>query len=535
MQVFTHTRTSYIFKFFTVIICLFVLGLSAITFVTDADESRRTKYVFFMIGDGMGLAQRNSAEVYKGAISDPSKPSVGKLVMSTFPTQGMSATYSESSIITDSAAAGTALACGFKTTNGVISMDSSFKHSFTTIAEMAKKKGMKVGIISSVSIDHATPACFYSHQSNRGRYYEIGMQLARSDFDYFAGGGFRQPKGPNGQNPSIIEAAQENGFTYVQTREELEALTPESGKVLAINHTLGDGDALFYELDRPDDHISLAEFTRKGIELLDNNEGFFMMVEGGKIDWACHANDAASAINDVLAFDAAVKEAFTFYQKHPGETIIVVTGDHECGGMTIGFAGTKYSTFFEKISHQKKSYVLFNAEFQKYKTEQGENHNFEKIKPLITEYFGLIFPDDINLVALVEKAKNNYPEAKALAGMVLTSHELQQIKTAYERSMQGERERAQNDFTYLMYGSYEPLTVNLTHLLNQKAGIGWTSYSHTGIPVPVMAIGNSNEIFNGYYDNTELAQKLMSLIGCEPHAVEIKNEKKEMTTIGAGS
>ena len=170
-----------------------------------------------------------------------------------------------------------------KTNIGVISMDPDGVTSYKTLAEAAKKKGMKVGIVSSVSIDHATPAVFYAHQPSRGMYYEIGHDLAASGFDYFGGGGFKDVDG-DGDLGNVLDAVTANGYRIVTDKNEFLALDPEtSDKVVAYNHTLAGGQALYYEIDRPEDHISLAEFTAKGIELLDNPRGFFMMVEEGKI------------------------------------------------------------------------------------------------------------------------------------------------------------------------------------------------------------------------------------------------------------
>ena len=162
-----------------------------------------------------------------------------------------------------------------------------------------------------------------------------------------------------------------------------------------------------YEIDRKDDTWSLADYVDKGIDMLDNKKGFFMMVEGGKIDWACHANDAASALDDTLALDDAVGRAVKFYNKHPDETLIIVTGDHETGG-----------------------------------------------------------------------------------SLVLTSYEYQELKDAYQTTLNrtgAETEYAQDE--YIKYGSYEPLTVTITHILNNKSGVSFSSYSHTGLPTEVLVQG----------------------------------------------
>ena len=473
------------------------------------------KYIFLFIGDGMGVAQRNAAELFLAATAGANaRPEETKLVMNTFPVQGMNTTYDLTSVIPDSASTGTALSTGYKTKSGVVGMDASGTNVYKSIAEMAKEHGMKVGVISSVSIDHATPAAFYAHQPSRGNYYEISMELANSDFDYFAGGPPKRPTGNDGEQPDAIAAAKDNGFTIVNTRKDFEKLEPGVGSVWAMSPYPADGNALYYELDRPADDISLVEYVAKGIELLDNPDGFFMIVEGGKIDWACHANDAGAAIHDTLVFDQAIREAIEFYEQHPDETLIVVTGDHETGGMTIGFAGTKYSAFFDKIERQTMSYVAFSELLNEYKeTHTAADAKFEDVMPWIEEAFGLKVLPSEEREALQARADEGDEEAARELGLVLTDLELAVLQEAFISSMLGEEERSQDDYTYLLYGGYEPLAVKLTTILNQKAGISWTSYSHTGIPVQTSALGVGQEMFSGYYDQTDVNHSMVTVAG----------------------
>jgi alkaline phosphatase len=473
---------------------------------TENDSSNgKAKYVFLFIGDGMSNAQLNSAAIYKAALEGNNTydeygnctyvQQPDALNISSLPVVGMTTTYSRNSYITDSAAAATALACGQKTDSGIISMNYSKDTVFKTIAEQAKEKGMKVGIVSSVSIDHATPACFYAHNESRNNYYSIGQGLLDSDFDYFAGGSVRDNKYKNEGYAdytleSFIEDAVSKGFTYANSREEFEALSSSSGKVIATTPTVDSSKALPYELVRDtsddSDDISLAEFTEKGIKLLKNNrKGFFMMVEGGKIDWACHANDAGSAIHDTLAFDEAVGKALEFYRRHPKQTLIIVTGDHECGGMTNGFAGTAYSTYYEKIQRQKVSYDVFDA-----MVSSMSHSSLTDLYDVIETNFGLDMDEDGN-------------------GLTLSSFERSQLETAYNDMNVTNRTEEQQ----LLYGGYNTLSVTITHILNRKAGIGWTSYSHTGAPVPTYARGVNQDLFTGFYDNTDIHAKLKSVIG----------------------
>ncbi len=480
------------------------------------EPETHAKYVFLFIGDGMAVAQRNAAELYLAATARAGdRPEDVDLLMNTFPAQGMNTTYDLTSVIPDSASTGTALATGQKTASGVVGMDASGKTAYENISEVAKTNGWKVGIVSSVSIDHATGASFFAHQPKRGDYREIDEQLATSDFDYFAGGPLKRPTTTSDgqtEKPDIYEMAEDNGFTVAKGKEAFEALEPGVGKVLAVPDYKIGGNALYYTLDDvPENDISIVDMTRKGIELLDNPDGFFLMVEGGKIDWACHANDAAAAIHDTIAFDNAIAEAVEFYEEHPEETLIVVTGDHETGGMSIGFAGTKYSSFFDKIQKQSISYDQFNAQVAEWR--EAGNVRFEDTWPLVEEHFGLLFLTDAERAELEAKAEEGDEDAEAQLGMVLSDLELDLLEQGFERSMRGEEERSQDDYQYLLYGGYEPYVVKLTHVLNQKAGISWTSYSHTGIPVQTSAIGVGAELFNGYYDNTDVHAKMMAIAG----------------------
>ncbi len=455
--------------------------------------AKKAKYIFYFIGDGMGMPQRTAAEMYL-------KEKKGKdatLLMNELPAQGVTTTHANDRFITGSAASGTAMACGIKTNINYIGVDPNYKP-VKTVAEMAKEQGKKVGIISSVSIDHATPACFYSHQKHRKLYHEIDMDLAKSGFDFFGGGGLKDPAGKKSENPQgdALETAASNGYTVVDNKAEFLKLNKDSGKVLAYNKNLPDGKALPYHMDNSDADISIAEFTQKAVELLDNDKGFFIMVEGGKIDWACHANDAVAAIHDTLAFDEAIQVGYEFYQKHPEETLLVVTGDHECGGLTLGFAGTAYQSSFSMLGAQKGSFQYFTdhvmAEYKK--THAKGEASFKDMMPRIEEYFGLKFMGD--------------------GPMVLKPFEIQALKQAFVQSMAGLTVET-GTADYLLYGSYDPMTVQITHILNNKAGLGWTSYSHTGVPVASSAVGLGAETFNGYYDNTDLAKKIMAVMGAD--------------------
>ncbi len=469
-------------------------------------DGKPAKYVFLFVGDGMGIPQKAATEQFAGKT----------LVLDQFPAQGVTTTYAADRFITGSAASATAIAAGQKTNVGVIGMTPDMKK-VKSLAHLAKEKGMKVGVVSSVSIDHATPAAFYAHVPKRSMYHEIDHALAESGFDFFGGGGLKDPDGarvlkkdPNAETMGDAMAKiKDNGYKVVTAKDEFMALKPGDGKVLAYNAWLQDSGALPYHMDNRPEDITLPEFTAKAIEMLaDGDKGFFLTVEGGKIDWACHANDAAAALKDTIAFDEAVQHAVDFAKKHPEETLIVVTGDHECGGLTLGFAGTKYEMYFDVLGAQNVSYVKFDQDVM-----DAFEGDFEAMKPLITKHFGLKFEGD--------------PEEDRLA---LTDFQKEQLQAAFDEAMKGEKERADDEGTYLLYGGYNPLTVKITHILNQKAGLAWTSYKHTGVPVATSAMGVGSDLFNGYYDNTDIALKVMAVMGVEPkvHSAEADAEQAKL-------
>ena len=487
--------------------------------VARADSGVAPKYVFFFIGDGMAMPQRSAAEYYLAARDGDAQPGVVKLVMDKMPVQGLTSTFSLNSIITDSGAAGSALATGVKTYNGAISVDKD-KKPVPTMAELALQKGMKVGVVSSVSLNHATPACFYSHQPSRNNYYEISLDVAQSGFDYFGGGGFKDPAGKKskmeGEKADAVAVMKKAGYTVATDRQAIMDAKPGT-LLVALNPELDHDKALPYALDGDKKGLSLAEFTAKGIDMLDNPKGFFMMVEGGKIDWACHANDASASIQDTLAFDAAVAEAVKFAEKHPQETLIVVTGDHECGGLTLGFAGTRYGNYYQYLKNQKASFEDFSKQLAEYKkTHDAADAKFEDVEPMIKESFGLIVPTAEELETMRQnplKFSSSHTSPVDPHGLYLRDYELSAVKAAFERSMKGEKEKSGDEMDYRAYGGYEPLAVTLTHILDNKAGIGWTSYSHTGVPVVTSAMGPGSQAFTGYYDNTDVAKKLMAAMG----------------------
>ena len=475
-----------------------------------AEEPAAPKYVFLFIGDGMSYPQFQAAADYLGAIADgdyeKALPSTkydtregavldGPVALNFmgFEVAGSAVTYDSCSFAPDSASTATSIATGRKTYSGMINVDESGAIPFETIAEkLHAQKGWKIGVISSVNLNHATPAAFYAHQASRNNYYEIGEELVNSGFEYFAGGGLKKITGSDKDKTSLYELAEAAGYKVTFTQAEAEAVTAADGKVILIDEHLADSDAMDYDMDRESGEWALSDYVAKGIEVLDNDTGFFMMCEGGKIDWACHANDAGATVNDTLAMADAVQVAMDFAAKYPEETLILVTGDHETGGLTIGFAGTDYDTYLDTLANQTISYAQFDEQYvSKYK-ENGTS--FEDAMKDVEALFGLKLTGEEN------------------DRLVLTEYETQRLRTAYELIMS---DYSADDFTqeqYVLYGTYNPFSVTVTHILNNKAGVDFTSYSHTGLPVAVFADGIGAEAFGGYYDNTEIYNKLATLL-----------------------
>ena len=476
---------------------------------TMSNETGKTpKYVFLFIGDGMSYPQIQSTSDYLGALNDEdywqAQPSLDDnqgaildgpeyLNFMNFDGVGTAVTFDSNSFAPDSASTATSIATGRKTYSGSINVDETGTVEYETIAEQLKaQKGYEIGVITSVNLNHATPAAFYAHQASRSSYYEIGLEMVESDFDYFAGGGLLDPTGSEGDQTDLYQLAQEAGYTVARTYAEADAISADTDKAIIIEENLADSDAIPYEIDRTDDMWSLADYVEKGIEVLDNDTGFFMMCEGGKIDWACHANDAGSSIHDTQALADAVQVAIDFAAEHPDETLILVTGDHETGGLTIGFAGTDYDTYLDLLENQKISYAKFDSD---YVASYKENKTpFEDVLSDIEELFGL-------------KAQGAADDK-----LVLTEYEMEQLRAAYEKSVNGTAASQYEQEEYVLYGTYEPLSVTITHIINNKSGISFTSYSHTGLPVAVLAEGVGAENFSGYYDNTQIYEKMADLL-----------------------
>ncbi len=431
------------------------------------------KYVFYFIGDGLGAAQRQAAEYF---LQEQTGNPDAKLVMNQFPIAGINTTHSLDTLVTDSAAAATALAAGVKTNNGIIAQLPDGTN-VKTLIEACEDLGMATGIVSTTRLTHATPAAFASHNQSRNNEAEIAADFIDSGVDYFAGGGYRYfvPKswewGKSSRNDEL-NVAQEfynNNYHVFLTENDTakfrEFQPTAREKVFAVftySH-------MPYEIERAENVPSVAELTAKGIDILDKyNKGFFMMVEGGRIDHACHANDAPGSIHDTLAFDDAIAEAYEFYKKHPAETLIVIVGDHETGGMGLGFGSNYYLNMNELVN------VRVSVEDTLQSAYTGDRAAF---------YQYIAANCDIGDLTAAEKA-------------------------TIEKAM----DIVDNGTSDSSYGGYNPVAIAVAHITSERANLYWTTYAHSGTAIPMSAIGVGAESFGGFKDNTEIAKAMAKLL-----------------------
>lgn len=454
------------------------------------------KYVFLFIGDGCGYAQIQAASLYQSAVANVQDYRGATLSFMDFPVVGSVTNENSDTRITDSASSATAMATGNKTVTDRINISPDAAVVYETIAEKLKKQlDFQIGIVSSANLNHATPAAFYGHQLNRTQYYELGQELVVSGFDFFGGGQLRMPSG-DGTQANLYDLAVNNGYQVLK-EQDLATLTPESDQILVLSEMVGQSSAIPYYIDGTGS-ASLADYVSAGITTLSDADQFFMMVEGGLIDWAAHANDAATMVHEVLEFDKAIAEAVAFYEEHPDETLILVTADHETGGLSLGTSNTEYQFYPELLSYQNISYWEFNADYvEEFRKNQTD---WETVLWEVRALFGLTMEGTI---------QPGDPE-----GLLMTPEEVQELYQAYLDSLAGVRGTIGTP-AFEKYGEYEPLSYTVCRILASKCGINFSTIYHTCTPIPLYAIGQGAENFGGVLDNTEIYWNLAELLGVE--------------------
>ena len=457
---------------------LFALTLSA---------QGKAKYVFYFIGDGMGVNQVNAAETYLGALQG--RIGIQPLCFPSFPYSAFVNTQSATNGVTDSAAGGTALACGQKTKNGTLGMLKDLTTSVSSIADWARQSGAAVGITTSVAIDHATPAAFYAHVKERHEQYTIGKQLVESANNFYAGSDFTIPTDPEYPNGNTLyEEANSKGFTIARGYADYQNKAANAKKMILLQSeeaSKADRYSIPYALDRKDGDLTLTDITRAGIDFLMKKQGekngFFMMIEGGKIDWACHANDLAF-IPELIDMDNAVKVAYDFYKQHPDETLIIVTADHETGGIVLSRG--LYEINLAAVGNQRITIEKLGKELHKMHDVKGDKLLWDDVKTFLAENFG--FWDKISL----------------------TDEQTQRLVSSFKKIMDGTSKDQRT-----LYQNDDELAVTVRNIMSECAQVGWHVTSHSNGYVPCFAIGAGAEQIHGRIDNTEIPKIVAKAAG----------------------
>ena len=365
-------------------------------------------------------------------------------------------------------------------------------------AMVARVKGYKAGFVTSAS--NLTPEA------------TLADVLALKQRNGFSTVAITEDGTANGKLLGIVTSRDYRVSRMAPTDRVKNFMTPRQKLVTApADTTLKEANDIIWEhklnslpIVDENDHLLYFVFRKdysshkdNPLELLDNKKGFFLMTESGKIDWACHANDAAASIHDVLEMSNAVQAAVDFYNAHPNETLILVTADHETGGLAIGYKTTNYDTFLTNLTHQKMSYAKFDTDYvQNYIANKTP---FETAMQDVKAAFGLTLPTD--------------PDAANAGKLQLTDYEVQNLRTAYDRTLEvgsaSQKDMTQQD--YELYGTYIPFSMAICHTINHKSGMDHTTYAHTGAMVNLYAMGVGAEKFGGVYDNTEVFHKLAEL------------------------
>jgi alkaline phosphatase len=300
---------------------ILILGCNSTGYFTHSVRLEETpKNIVLLIGDGMGLTQISSA-IYASST---------RLAIEQFPVIGFHKTYSSNDLITDSGAGATAFACGVKTFNSAIGLrkDSSV---CKTILEEAEERGLATGLIATSTLVHATPASFAAHQTNRIYYEEIAADFVNLEIDLMIGGGQQYFENRETDKRNLVRELKDRGY-------QIESYQNKAITDFAISSK---SNLVYFSADKHPGTVStgrnyLPYAAKLGVKFLEkkNEAGFFLMIEGSQIDWACHAGDGKLVIKEMLDFDRAISEVLSF-AKARGNTLVIVTADHETGGMAI--------------------------------------------------------------------------------------------------------------------------------------------------------------------------------------------------------
>lgn len=450
--------------------------------ITATAWAKAPNYIFFFIGDGMGIAQVTNAQLYNARVLGNSTP----LLSTTFPVASMATTHSASSDVTDSAAAGTALSTGHKTVNGMLGVTPD-SVAVTSVAKKLFDAGYGVGIVTSVAIDDATPGAFYAHVPSRSQYYDIGRQLAECGYQFAAGASLRGAFDKQGNPTDLMKYFDEANVSVSYGLDSIDT-TAQRLLVLSPFHKEKKNE-IGFTIDSIAGALTLPALTRAGLDQLKRTspDRFFMMVEGGNIDHAGHGNDGGTILREVINFNQALQEAYDFYLAHPDETLIVVTADHETGGMSVGCRETGYSVRLENAAGQKISKEEF-SNLCRAMLRSRRIYTWDDMQEILRDELGF----GVNLK--------------------LTPEETERLHTMFDEVFE---KRASGLDQKTLYATFDGFTNEVFNILNAKSGMGWTTGGHSGMPVPVYAVGVDSQLFSPLNDNTDIPAKILSIAGIE--------------------
>lgn len=445
--------------------------------VTATATAQQPKYIFLFIGDGMGINHVRGTELYNAAVY-PDMANGGELSFTRFPVRTFCNTHSASSLVTDSAAAGTALATGVKTSNQALGVDAD-KQPIKNLGEIASDAGMMVGVASNVPMNHATPSVFYAHNESRRDYNSLFEQYLSSSVDFAAGSTILHRKKQGYTIDLCIEKARKAGIVVTQNSDE--AARVKGRRVLLLSDSLSRRN-LRFTTDRTADDPTIVDYADAAIRYMEREAidcGFFMMIEAGHIDYSAHDNDAVTTFEEINDLSRSVALALEFYERYPDQTLIVVTADHETGGLTLGY--TNYKMALDRLAYQRTSLESLTAKMQ-YMRERGKT-SWEEIQTLLRRELGLW-----DRVRLREKDE-------------------EQLRQIYENNFLKQGEKVVG-----LYTSNEKLAAAAVTILNKRAYVKWTCLNHTGAQVPLFAKGCCAEEFMQCRDNTDVAKIIKRIL-----------------------
>lgn len=440
----------------------------------------QAKFVFLFIADGTGANTVNFTQFYKGAQEGKIGPS--PLIFSTFPVCNVATTYEYQGKVTDSAASGTAISCGKKTRNGALGLGPEGER-YTSIAEVAAKNGKKVGIMTNVEVNHATPAAFYGHQSGRNNSDELIADMLADKFDFYAGSDFLKTEK---YTTDVFEDFKNAGYTVCRKNEDFAAGYQSASKVLFIpdkEHAVK--DAIDRQDCRPGESLTISDYLNSAIKFFMKDgceNGFFIMCEGGIIDHLNHGNDAAGAVREVLDLDDAVKIAYEFYLQHPNETAIIVTADHDTGGPGIE---VDPKTILN-LQYQKHSVATMTELLKEKMKEKGKT-------PLTWEEVTAFLSEETGMWSKFKVSKRDEAFLKGVYDKTIAVNQTGNVSDEYG------------------YNHNAEIVARAAGLVARNSGFKYTTGNHTTAFVPVYYIGPKPQLFSVMMDNSFFFDKISEI------------------------